>query len=216
MKIFWKKFRKGIILLGGALFLAGLFYAVIKPLFASIHEKTEKIQEDIVNQERRVTKMQEVSAMAKKAESIIKESEKMEVFAKRNQVVALLEMLEKIAEETGNEIEIEMKDDKEAKAAGVGQDLLAQLPTDKYISMRITVTGKYDSIANFIKKMENMRYWADVISLRISATEDSSQNQKSNVSPFQRAIEKEEKNAEQLTVKRKVRAIIGAVFYLDE
>lgn len=200
-------------LLAYALLLAMLFYFAIQPLLANIGQNIEKIQKEAVDQERRMEKIKEVAGLEKQSELIQKEKENMQVLAERDQIVTLIEMIEKIADETGNEIVIQVEEEVTAKAE---KDLASQLPTDKYIKMKITISGRYSNFTNFVRKIESMKYWSDIISLQISAGKSDMQSKKPSTSPFQKTVlnsdDKEIGFAEDVGIV----AIAGMVFYLDE
>lgn len=216
MKNIWKKYREIVVILAYVLLLGILFYFAIRPLFASISQNIEKIQQGTVEQERRIGKMKEAASLEKQAEIIQKEAENMQVLSGRDQIVTLLELIEKIGEETGNEIKIEVSDETAVKAEKGGKDLISQLPTDKYIKMKITISGKYNNFANFVRKIESMQYWSDIVSLRISASEVELQGKKNNISPFQKVVIESKDKEEKILENAGVVAEAGMVFYLDE
>lgn len=216
MKIFWKKYREIIVVLAYILLLGLLFNFAIRPLLAGISQNIEKMQKETIDQERRLGKIKEASGLEKQSERIKKEAENMRVLAERDRIVALLEMIEKIAEETGNEIEIKTNDEKAVGTEKGGKDLIAQLPTDKFIKMKITVSGKYANFANFVRKIESMKYWADIISLRIAASEPDSPIDKPSSSPFQKSVPDSASKKEKNAASAGVIAEVESVFYLDE
>lgn len=221
MKDFWKKHGGIIIILACALFLGGLLYFVTLPLFYGIREKTQKIQEEIAKQERRMEKIRETSEIKGKIDSIKNEAEKMQVLIDRGRLVALLEMIEVAAKETENEIRMEIEENKVTKKEGEKKegekkDLISQLPTDKYIVIKISSSGEYENFFAFVKKIENMKYWSSIVSLQISAPKDNEQNKGTAVSPFQQFSSVDEKNKKTLSADGKINAIVKTVFYLNE
>jgi hypothetical protein len=151
------------------------------------------------------------------------DEDKMNVSLNRESAVILIEKLEKVSEETGNEIKIELVEEKvDNKNSGnlkktdtkEADNLISSLPSDNYIKMRIKLSGEYINLLDFIKKLENMEYYSDIIYIKATKEQEKVSNQAPIASPFEGEdlINKEKTSIEE---KSKISSILEAVFYLE-
>ncbi|MEA3323129.1 MAG: type 4a pilus biogenesis protein PilO [Patescibacteria group bacterium] len=89
--------------------------------------------------------------------------------------VRLFSSLERLAEDTGNDgISLTVKkiaNEEIEKNKKVKNDKSTVTPrVDNFLSVDIALVGSYNDLIEFIKKIENMHYFADVTSLRIEKT----------------------------------------------
>lgn len=223
MQEFWKKYKEFIALTGYALVLASLFNFGAKPLMKSISERADRIQEEIIDQERRANKLGELSKLREQAGVIKSEEENMRVLISRDQVVALLEEIEKNAQVSGSGVAIEIEEEsqpvkKEEQKSGESQKkMIGGLVFNNYIKMKISLSGKYNNCVKFIHKIENTKYWSDIISLKVSGSKPSLQSREEGLSPFQRLAEKKAgETKEKIAENSNVNVVIEMAFYLEE
>jgi len=101
----------------------------------------------------------------------------------------LIEELEKLAQQTGNKINIEVKDNdsekkrKEKARNGTGdkesESLLDNFSEKDFITLDLKLEGDFEGIMIFLNKLENMKYFSDVISLYISKKQEDENSDKS-------------------------------------
>jgi F0F1-type ATP synthase membrane subunit b/b' len=181
MKDFLKK-NKTYLAISIYLILVGLVgFFVARPMVLAIEEKSNQIQQKIAIQERKEEKLKELPLIRSQYEEVRNQEEKMDTPLKNENIVSLVERLEKISEETGNKITMELSENKQdAKkdaAATNSEDekdaLVKDLPSDKYIKMKIVLSGRYGNFLNFINKVENMEYYSDIVSVAIRRESES-------------------------------------------
>ena len=183
IKNIWIKYKEYILVLIYIAILFALFCFIIRPLVQRIDYNANLIQEKITTHENFKKKLKMLSTNEEQIQAIEKDESKMKVFISKDQEITLIEKIEKIAEETGNGISIEAVDDKNtiskakissSKAKEESKDNL-KINTDNndFVKFRITISGKYTNSVNFIRKIENMEYWSDIISLVVSYKEPS-------------------------------------------
>jgi Tfp pilus assembly protein PilO len=228
IKNIWIKYKEYILILIYIVILFTLFYFVIKPMIGRIDYNANLIQEKITVQENFKRKLGMVAASKEQTEAIEKDEGKINVFIPRDQEIDLIEKIEKIAEETDNKISIEAVDDKNidssTKAKTVSNkvkeenkdDLKINTNNNDFIKFRITILGKYDNLVSFVKKIENMEYWSDIVSLKVSYKEPEknpilSENSTDSTGLYEDSEEKTSIVTEEETAS----SILEAIFYLN-
>lgn len=182
MKNLINKQREIIAVLAYIAIVAGLFYLLIFPLIEKIAEKSNKIQEEVIKQEAINKKLEELPKIEQQYKELNENAESIDILLDKNKAVVLIEKLEKLAESTENEIAITVQEKTEqpkapAKGkAAVDTSLIGGLPSQNYLQMKISLTGKYGSIMNFIRLLENFEYYADITAIQISGESDSQNN----------------------------------------
>src|SRR3990167_6922313 len=190
----WKKYKEYIVSVLFFVVLILVYIFIVRPLAAKIGENKEKIKEK--------------EEIYRKNEDYVKN-----VLARQDQVVELVEELEKLAKDTGNEIKIEINEEKKEKDKKAKKDEESiKLPSENYLQMKILVYGKYRDIFNFIKKLENINFWNDIISLNITKRETSQFSRPDNVSIFENPGGINPSNEQ---ASKNVTAVMEAVFYLE-
>lgn len=181
MKYFWKKYKTCLVLSIYLFSMGAIFFFAGRPMILKIEEKNNKIQEKITDQENKKEKLSNLPAIRKQFEMINDQEDKTGLSLAGENVVDLVEKVEKISEETDNKIEIELFEDKEdAKSADKQKKtakkeekrLTESLPGENYIRMKISLIGEYDGFINFLRKLENMEYYSDVVSFKLSVAKE--------------------------------------------
>jgi Tfp pilus assembly protein PilO len=217
MKEFLKKNRIYISIIAYLMVLGGLCFFVARPIISNITKRNNEIQERIASQEMKKEKLSELPVIRNQFGMLEAQEGKMSIPLNESNVVNLVEKIEKIADDTGNKVKIELPenqdDTKKATKAKKIDDkavkpILENLPSNKYIKINITLTGKYRNFIDFVKKMENTEYYCDLVSFKISS--DNSGASISN--PFQ-----DNSNSNDIIIQDKdnVVSAIGAIFYLN-
>jgi hypothetical protein len=235
MDIFSKKY-KGFLILAALLALFGaVSFLGIRYLMKEMRTNNENIKKEIINQEEREKRLAEAPCLRDQFEIIEKENDKFEVILSQNQIITLIKKIEVIAEETGNEMTIENMEikneesEKEAVKKGGGKskesekELLTELTGD-YASMEIKLRGSYNNALNFIEKMENMSYCADIISLQMLAEKDEAASQASgaflSVSPFAERSSATKSRTSEIKLREEtgeaiINSVLDAVVYFE-
>lgn len=178
MKNIWNNYKEIIVLLAYAMIIAGLFSFVIKPLFADIEEKRNHKEEQLVDHKIKQKKVGELPEYKNKIELINQNKGDLGVFIDSKYALPLIELLEKIAEQTGNKIQIDVAEEdkleynKNNNKEKEEDNIKDFVPSDNYLTMNIVLNGEFNSIMFFLKKLESMQYFSDVISIKIENAEE--------------------------------------------
>jgi len=225
MKAFLAKYKEAIVVTLFFTLLGALVYFVVFGFLKNISVKGDNIQEEILIQEGKKKRLESIPAYREKAREISAEKEKLNVFTSKENALALIEELEAMSQKTGVQINISIdeknnnataakntpakKDDKAEKT------LVENLPNQNYLSLKMDIFGEYPKIMDFVKKMENMRYMNDMISLQISQANDEEKEATPQREVFGNNNQVVTENMEVAAAKGPLKAIIGAVFYLQ-
>lgn len=226
MRNFWQKYKEYVVIFLYLVFIWVLFNFVVKPLILNIVDNADSIQKITLNHEIRKKRLEELPKLKEQFDFVQKEEGNINVLISREQAVALIEELEKLSAATQNEILMQIEEKEPEKSNKNIENkkektLIENLPNDKYLRIKIRVSGKFGNVINFIQKLENLEYFSDVISVQISNKDlgssvqsfQISQPYSSTTNPFASGGSggQEEKNENQ---EIKIKAILDAVFYL--
>jgi Tfp pilus assembly protein PilO len=231
MKDFIKKHKIVLILMIYILLVGAVFYFVIKYLFSGIDSNNNKIQETMLDQENQKKRIDELPKLQEQYQMLGMNEGKMTYLLTEDRAVDLIKEVEDLAEKTGNSINIEMLSDKDknavkkqnvAKKDNGSEDLRASLPGADYLEMNIHLTGEYSNLLSFMKKIENMEYYDDIVSIIVSVDDES--NKSDALSPFSNTnTVAANQNPDQQNSgnpapeqKTKINSTIDAVFYLKK
>jgi hypothetical protein len=181
IKNIWLKYKEYIVVLIYLVVLFALFYFVVKPIIGRIDYNANLIQEKITVQENFKRKLGMIGTNEEQARTIEKDEEKLKVFISHDQEITLIERIEKMAEETDNRISIEAVADNipnaKAKTASSKSkeenkdELKVNVDNNDYVKFKISIWGEYGNLIDFVRKIENMEYWSDVVTLEVSYRE---------------------------------------------
>ncbi|MFA5777044.1 MAG: hypothetical protein WC906_01215 [Parcubacteria group bacterium] len=197
------------------------YFLIARPMIGKIEDENNKIQEKLTDQEIRKDKLSELPSIREQFDMINdqKISDVISISLNNENIVNLIEELEKISDETGNKIKINLPEDKNDNKTqdkkGKGENsktMLESLASDNYIKVSIDLSGSYSSFLEFIKKIENMKYYSDAVYFKISNIEKGSANFASN--PFANNSILNEIAIDEN--KDKIYSTIECVFYLEE
>jgi hypothetical protein len=223
MKEFLKKYK---ILLSVIIYFIAFgtaYFFIARPMIARIEDENNKIQEKIIDQEIKKENLSELPAMRDQFEMVNDQNnlEDVSISLNNENIVNLIEKIEKISDETGNKIKIDLPEDKkenktQSKNKKVSdkdiKTIIESLATDNYIRVNMSLSGSYPNFLSFIKKIENMKYCSDIVSFKISNVEKSSANSSSN--PFASNSAGNEIDADEN--KNNIYSTIETVFYLED
>jgi hypothetical protein len=209
MKIFWRKY-KIVISIGAFLLIAPpLFYWTTLFALEKIQSKADKIQEKIIDANLDKLKIEKIPKMEEVDAEFEKNKDSVGIILDSSSKVDFIRYIESLSEETNNEIEIKVlnenqnsplakekarlaaeeearltKKDNPGKKDISGEEKKSiedQLLYKKYISVQIDLTGDYDGFLNFVHKLENNKYYMNILSFNLQkifvSEEDSIKNQ---------------------------------------
>lgn len=180
MKNFLTKQREVVALLSYAAIIASLVYFVILPLIASINSINDQIQQETMKQESVRLHLEQLPRIQKQYQALQNEGDLANALLDKNKAVVLIEKIEKLAESTGNKVAITVQDaapttvtkKNSTKSTEQATDtLLAKLPSQDYLQMKINLTGDYASVITFIDLLEKFEYYADITEVKINKDE---------------------------------------------
>jgi len=172
MKEIVKKYKILIITLTFLTLLLMVIFFVAKPFINRIKEKADNIQKKKLDNQMEKKRIVQIPEMEEDERNILRNEEEIDVILNHNSEVEFIKKLEKIAEQTGNKMTLsvdEKTSNPKTKADGEKDDkkksILNNLSYKNYINIKITLEGNYLEFINFINKLENFRYYVNIISL---------------------------------------------------
>ena len=196
-----------------------LFFFVASPMILKANEKNNKMQEDLADQESRRERISSLPAIRSQIEMVKNQEDRLTILLNSENLINLIERLEKISEETGNNIKIELSEGQDAskKTTQAKKDtdkkevIIDNLPNDAYIKMNISLKGKYSNFLDFLRKLENFDYHSDVVSIKILNYQESATFSSSN--PFRESSASTESVAADNNI---ILSTLGVIFYLEK
>ena len=216
---FLKKNKIYLIITAYFVIVGAAYFFLVRPIIRKIEVRNNEIQEKIAGQEIKKEKIMQMPALKSQFEMVQKDEEKIKVSLNKDNLVGLIERIEKISEETGNKIKIELseeqidkKNTKAKKETDKDKNQIISLPDDNYIRMKVILLGDYSGLLGFINKIENMDYYSDILSFKI--TDDLKDGSSFSGNPFSGSAPKEGENA--TPIKSNISSVIEVVFYLEK
>ncbi|EKE15943.1 MAG: hypothetical protein ACD_11C00072G0011 [uncultured bacterium] len=224
MKNIWKNYKEIIVIFAYFLIIAGLFLFVMKPLFSSIEEKRNHKEEQLIDQKIKQKKVGELPEYKNKIEMINQNKAEMDVFIDPEYALPLIELLEKMAEQTGNTIQIDVVEESKSeleqnkKAAKKDEESIKDfIPGENFLTMNIVLNGEFNNIMFFLKKLENMKYFSDIISIKIENMEEEIKNSSIKSDYFLDSENKaKDENVSVVNNSFLLKASLEAVFYKEK
>jgi len=240
MKTFFKKQKELIAFVVYACIIGSIGYGVVRPLLVKINMRRDQIQEEIATQEDQKKQIAALPSIKQQYLSVKDRGDTLDVLLDTNDAVTLIEQVEQLAQNTNNTVKISISqndpDSREALIAqkeaanqkqpgDTGGSIAGTLLSKKYLEMNITLGGQYNDVANFIKKLENMQYYSDIISIDLkqdaSVTNTAAQGSGiANANPFASQTGGQNNNtapqAPPPSSGQKLIATLDAVFYLKQ
>jgi len=186
MKNFFQKQREAIVIASFFAIVAILAYFVIFPLLSNINSVEDKIQEEILKQEIVEQQIRDLPKLEEQYSFLLENEKNIDVLLDKNNAVVLIEKLEKLAQESGNKIEISVQEEQAQSAKlqtvqrnsagleekdGKTKTIKDKLPSADYMQIKVVLDGNYNSIVNFIKKLESFEYYSDIVGIQIGQNE---------------------------------------------
>ncbi len=180
MKKFLKTQREIIALALFFLIVGVLAALVILPLLRKITAIKDEIEQGAIKQNITNQRLFDLPKIGKQYTEINNQQDKINILLDKQQAVALIERLEKLAQETNNTIAITIQDAPQQKnlpiapvaapgTAPVSDNaLLDSLPSKDYLKLTIMLTGDYNGLFKFISSLESLEYYSDITLINIS------------------------------------------------
>lgn len=226
MKKFFQKQRETMAIFVYFVAIMAVVCFVSMPLLGGINKVRDQIQEEILKQEIIRQQLGELPKIQEQYEMLIKKESVVDVLFDKNNAVTLIEKLEGLAQSGNNKIEISVQDKPKStqenkssqslsKKKDTEKELVEYLPSQDYLQMKITITGSYNSIVDFIKKLESFEYYCDITSIQIKQAE-SDNKQVADIgvaNPFDSNHAMENQEVVENIEDKKITADFDVVFY---
>lgn len=220
----WKKYG---IWLNVAIFLVvilSLVCFVALPMKQNIADSVDGFKKKKIDNELDAERIAKIPDMEKTHVVISEKRNELDVVLDKNNELNLIEQLESLASETGNGISLQIEyvspNDKNVKAVAAvvdsksdGVEKIETLNVDRLV-VHIALTGNYSQLFNFLNKLENMQYSANVIALDLE--KKSIDNGNSSVSSYGNNLFATNKipSENNVEVKNSLQSKIDAIVYL--
>jgi Tfp pilus assembly protein PilO len=169
--------------------VALIIYFVALPMKQRVADSSDELKKKKIDNEVATGRIARIPEMEKVHGVILKNKDDLDVIFNKNNEVKFIEKLEGLASETGNEISLKMEyvspaDEKKKNATksvankDANKEEKIEILEADYLSVQIELTGKYEQMLNFLNKIENMEYVANVVALDLKkeAMEEKSQD----------------------------------------
>jgi hypothetical protein len=219
MRDIWKKHNILVSVSGFCVLFLLLIFFVIRPLESKIQSSFVEIQKKIIDDGLNVARIQKIPEMNRVETNFSENKDNLNVILSSGDEVDCIKRLEALANETGNKIDLKIDEAvpgsnvKAPVAKKDPEDIKSNLTYSKFISLQINLEGDYEQMINFVKKIENMGYYINILSLE--SVKFSPQQFDENGNPFivnNRAVAR----GKQAKVSDAIKTKLGAVVYLKD
>jgi len=213
MSDIWKKYNLWI---SFGIFLAVIFpvcFFVILPIRKNIEANSDEIQKKNIDNEIYKERVRKIPDMEKMQTTLDANKNNLKIFLSGSSEVDFIKKIESVAEETGNKITLKIEDSTNKKPAKKEDkkdenNIKNALPgNNKYVTIQISLEGNYENLFNFMRKLENINYYVNVISLDLNKTVVEKE-----ASPF---ASTDEKKADVNVEKEIIKSNLEAIVYLE-
>jgi|GEM_PF-688272 len=235
MKIFWKKYKISVSITSFILVMLPLFSWATLLMVKRIQVKADLVQQKIIDNNLEIDKIEKIPKMEEANAEFEKDKDFVGTILSAKNKVEFIKDIEALAGETNNQIEIEILNDNQtgsavknvAKAiakpltASAKKSLEEQLSYKQFISMRVDLTGDYQSFLNFVHQLENNKYYVNILTLNLKTAvpdkEDSrsSQNVGSNDVFFSPAVAHPSGSGSEENAKMVLKSALNIIVYTE-
>ncbi len=177
-----------------------LTFFFIKPTLIEIENLFDSIQKKKLDIQIGKKKTKELPKIQKQFDLVESQKDTLDVLFQENNIVAVIEKLEKIAEDTNNVISVEIEEEseqgkkikKKQKVEKTGDDenkkekLLKAFSAKDYFEMKIILLGDYKKALEFINKLDKIVPENNIKSFKMTVREISEKQK--NVGSYQSGI----------------------------
>lgn len=180
MKDFFKKYNIQSIISIYIVVVFVAFYFLVMPTINEIRDTANKINQEKIAGELREEQLMTVSTMEDNYNKFKENEDSFNIVIDPKNEVELIKELERIAEQTGNKIELKIQEDGDTKPKtkqkAVEGDIKDSLKNSNYLSILIAIEGDHASLINFINKIENYKKTINIISISSEKKEINYEN----------------------------------------
>lgn len=210
------------------IFLLLIFFAIIafvlSPFVKKINEKFNQAQSKIVDSEIERDKINKLPEIKEQFKIVNDRRYKMEkVLFLEKDILALVQEMERIAEETENEINISVDDgkidSKKNKAKAVEDDgekkITDPFEEKDYFKIRMELIGDYSGLMKFMNRLSSVSYYNAIIGLKVAYQEEEpiakslvNLSNDNKTEPGENGVSEDEKRAD-------IKSNLEVIFYLN-
>ncbi|EKD58247.1 MAG: hypothetical protein ACD_56C00165G0002 [uncultured bacterium] len=216
MKNFLKNQREALAIFCYIGLVALLFYVVIFPLIGGIDGVRDRIQEEQIKQESSRKQLNDLPKIQEQY-ATLQNSNIDGILLDKDDAVILIEKLEQLASQSGNDISITVQEQTNQKTTntkakkGAESAPIIELPSANYLSLKIVLNGDLNTIGRFIKMLESFEYYCDVMDMQIKNMKEASASKSGTTNPFD--DKKNQSTNLSAITGNKLEASFGATFY---
>ncbi len=192
MKNFYKKYKVQVVLVGYCLLLGIFIYGGILTIVKHIQAEADGIQKKIIDEELNKKSLAKIPQLMSDYAIFSSQEKDLNVIMQKESEVEFIKSLENLAKETGNEISLKLIEEEDSSIKNVQgktgtkveeeKNIPNELPYKNYITIQLELKGKYPELMKFLKKLENMEYAANVVTLELKKEEKRIEERSGN--PF--------------------------------
>ncbi|PIU81069.1 MAG: hypothetical protein CO140_01655 [Candidatus Moranbacteria bacterium CG_4_9_14_3_um_filter_40_7] len=222
MKNFWKKYKIQAIIAGYFLFLGIFTYGGIFTVIKNIKNGADEIQKKIIDNEIDKKNLNKIPQLVGDYEIFSSQENNFDVILEKESEIEFIKSLEELAKETGNEISLKLIEEESSQAKDVKEktkteeknkkDIKNNLPYENYIVIQLELRGEYPGLVRFLKKLENMDHFVNVVALDLKKEENQIEEKPGNPFVSSDNSEKEEKEASRK--KEILKSLIDLIVYI--
>jgi hypothetical protein len=227
MKNFWKKYTIQIVLAGYCLFLGLFVHGIIFTRVENIKNKADEIQKKAIDKELDNENLTKIPQLIGDYEVFAAQENNLNVVLGKESEIEFIKLLENLAKETGNEINLKLIEDDasqikssqtktKAKDKDAG-DIKSNLPEEEYIMIQLELKGGYPELMRFLEKLERMDYYTNVVSFNLKKEDNQMEESSSNPFVGTDTISVPTENNEKTGQKKEIlKSLIDLVVYIRQ
>ncbi len=204
-------------------FVLSIIFVLI-PFANKMKENSDNVQKKLVELEIEGDKISELPDIKNKFTKVEADKDELNVFFSEDKIVDLVQEIEKISEETGNDINISVaeeglstrkprssKDKEEDKAL-----LLQGFSEEEYFKMDIEVIGSYRGLINFINKFNNLEYYNSLVGFDVESYEEEYKEERKLIESEAPRANSNSANDSNSASRLVLKSKLNFVFYLNK
>lgn len=151
-------------------------FFIIRPSLKLLRDDFDAVQRKLLDVRVNDEKLGKISNLKEEYDKVDSERDNLNVIFSKNNIVELVKELETIAQKTENTIAVSVDEENKALVE-IGKDkagtnstenkFLKMLPSENYLVIKIELTGNYNSLIKFVDKLNNIKYYNNIVSFKI-------------------------------------------------
>lgn len=172
--------NKIYLIIGGLLvtWICFIVFAII-PSVRLLGNNFDYVQMKMITLQNNDNKLGKLDSLRNSFEKVNAERSNLDVVFFKDNIVNLVKELELVAQNTGNDITISVDEGVNKKILEVNKNnpnskenqLLKSLPVENYFTIKISLVGNYNSLIEFVDKLNNLKYYNTIISFNLESKE---------------------------------------------